>query len=143
CDLNETARKGFHFTDRSDAWGLTGAQIVGNRIVSGDLDGDGYPDLIIHAIGTNNRETVGSAHLLCVLMNEPKPGGGRHFVDRTAESGYGTPPDGGTTEYRSAQLAILADIDNDGDLDIFSGVYTDQAKISNPATAADKDRSQV
>jgi enediyne biosynthesis protein E4 len=144
CDLNETTGKGFRFVDRSEAWGLTSAQIVGNRIVSGDLDGDGYPDLIVHAIGTNNRETIGGdAHLLYVLMNEPNESGGRRFVDRTAESGYGKAPDGSTTQYRSAQLAVLADVDNDGDLDIFSGVYTDQSKVQSPPIPADLDRSQI
>jgi hypothetical protein len=143
CDLNQTTGKGFHFTDRSDAWGLTSQKIVGNRIVSGDLDGDGYPDLIIHAIGTNNREVAGGPHLVYVLMNEPKPGGGRQFVDRTQESGLFAPPEGTKGQYRSAQLATLGDIDNDGDLDVYSGVYTDTTLIQNPPTLADQDRSQI
>ena len=143
CDLNGTTGKGFHFTDRSDAWGLTSQKIVGNRIVSGDLDGDGYPDLIIHAIGTNNREVVGGPHLVYVLMNEPKPGGGRQFVDRTQESGLFAPPEGTKGQSRSAQLATLGDIDNDGDLDVYSGVYTDTTLDMNPPSLADQDRSQI
>jgi hypothetical protein len=143
CDVHATAGVA-HFTDRSDAWGLTPAQIVGNRISAADLNGDGYPDLVIHAIGSNNREQIGSGkHLLYVLMNEPKDGGGRQFVDRTAESGYGATLDASATEYRSAQLAIFADVDNDGDLDVFSGVYTNPDLVAVPPTAADLDRSQI
>lgn len=142
CDVHATKGPAT-FTDRSDAWGLTGAGIVGNRIVSGDLNGDGYPDLIIHAIGSNNREVIGaSPHLIYVLMNEPAAGGGRAFVDRTKESGYAAAPDS-TTEYRSAQIAVLGDVDNDGDLDVFSGVYTNKDLVKTPPTAADLDRSQI
>lgn len=142
CDVHATTAPA-RFTDRSDAWGL-GKAVVGNRIVSGDLNGDGFPDLIIHAIGTNNREVIGSGtHLVWVLMNEAASGGGRTFVDRTAESGYGTPPEGPGTEYRSAQLAAMADVDNDGDLDLYSGVFTTPSLVQKPPTAADLDRSQV
>jgi hypothetical protein len=142
CDVHATTAPA-RFTDRSEAWGL-GAAVVGNRIVSGDLNGDGFPDLVIHAIGSNNREVVGSGtHLVWVLMNEPAPGGGRTFVDRTAESGYGTPPEGPGTEYRSAQLAAMADVDNDGDLDLYSGVFTTPSLVQKPPTAADLDRSQL
>jgi hypothetical protein len=142
CDVHATTAPA-RFTDRSEAWGL-GAAVVGNRIVSGDLNGDGFPDLLIHAIGSNNREVVGSGtHLVWVLINEPAPGGGRTFVDRTAESGYGTPAEGPGTEYRSAQLAAMADVDNDGDLDLYSGVFTTPSLVQSPPSAADLDRSQL
>jgi hypothetical protein len=142
CDVHATKAPAT-FTDKSEAWGLTAAGVVGNRIVSGDLNGDGYPDLIIHAIGSNNREVIGSeTHLIYVLMNEPAEGGGRKFVDRTKESGYAAAADS-TTEYRSAQLAALGDVDNDGDLDAFSGVYTNRDLEKDPPSPADLDRSQV
>lgn len=140
CDVHATAAMP-KFTDRSDAWGLTAQGVVGNRIVSGDINNDGYPDLIIHAIGSNNREVIGQdPRLIYVLMNEPAEGGGRKFVDKTLESGYAKAPDS-DTEYRSAQIAVLGDVDNDGDLDAFSGVYTNRDIIKDPPSPADLDRS--
>lgn len=130
------------FADTSVAWGLTG--VVGNRLVAADLDGDDYPDLLVHAIGSNQRDPLdgGMPRLVRVLMNRENPGGGRHFVDATVESGYGTTRDG-AAELRSAQLAVAGDLDNDGDLDLFSGTYTDSSKIQDPPTPADLDRSEI
>lgn len=142
CDAHATKGPAT-LTDRSDAWGLSAAKIVGNRITSADLNGDGFPDLVIHAIGSNNREVIGQdPHLMYVLMNEPGPSGGRIFVDRTVESGYGKAADS-ETELRSAQSALFADVDNDGDLDVWSGVFTAYDKVQNPPTPADLDRSQI
>ena len=142
CDAHATKGPAT-LVDRSDVWGLKAANIVGNRITSADLNNDGFPDLIIHAIGSNNREVIGQApHLMYVLMNEPGPSGGRMFVDRTLESGYGKAADS-DTELRSAQSALFADVDNDGDLDVWSGVFTAYDKVQNPPTPADLDRSQI
>jgi hypothetical protein len=38
---------------------------------------------------------------------------------------------------------VLGDVDNDGDLDVFSGVYTAADLVQTPPTAADLDRSRV
>lgn len=142
CDVHATTGSA-KFVQRSDAWGLSTAKVVGNRLSSADINGDGFPDLMVHAIGSNNREVIGQApRLVYVLMNEPSPSGGRMFVDRTTESGYAKAPDS-TTEYRSAQSAIFADVDNDGDLDALSIVYTAYDKVSTPPTAADLDRTTL
>jgi hypothetical protein len=142
CDVHATTGAA-KFTQRSDAWGLSTAKVVGNRLTSADINGDGFPDLLVHAIGSNNREVIGQGpRLVYVLMNEPAPSGGRTFVDRTTESGYATAPDS-TTEYRSAQSAVFADVDNDGDLDALSIVYTAPDKVATPPTAADLDRTTL
>jgi hypothetical protein len=129
---------GTSFVDNTAAWGLTG--VTGNRIVSADLDGDGYPDLIIHAIGSNNRETIGTPpNLVYVLMNRPNGSGGRTFVDATVDSGLFQVRGGSTTQLRSAQLASVGDVDNDGDLDVFSGTYVDPTNASTDTG----DRSEI
>jgi hypothetical protein len=140
CDVHAGAAP--HFTDKTDDWNLgeTGLAITGNRIEAMDLDGDGYPDLLVHAISSNQRETIRSrTALVHALMNRSRPGGGRQFVDATKESGIFQTRDGSTTQYRSAQLAIAGDVDNDGDLDIFSGTYVDP---TNPKTDPG-DRSEI
>ncbi len=136
CDPHGAS--GTTFVDATQAWGL--GSVVGNRIVSADLDGDGYPDLIIHAIGSNNRETIGTPpKLVWVLMNRPNPSGGRQFVDATQDSGLFQVRGGSTTQFRSAHIASVGDVDNDGDLDVFSGTYVDP---TNPTTDTG-DRSEI
>ena len=46
-------------------------------------------------------------------------------MDGTEESGVFQTRDGSDTEYRAAHLAIAGDVDNDGDLDLFTGTYVD------------------
>ena len=140
CDLH--AGSAPHFVDATAAWGLGagGLGVTGNRIVSADLDGDGYPDLIIHPLATNQRETLGTPpKLVWALMNRPNPAGGRMFVDATVASGLFQVRGGSTTQLASSQIASLADIDNDGDLDVFMGTYVDP---TSPQTDTG-DRSEI
>ncbi|MCA9647713.1 MAG: hypothetical protein KC492_43785, partial [Myxococcales bacterium] len=139
CDVYATSAAP-SFVRNTAAWGLEG--VVGNRISAVDLDGDDYPDLIVHGL-SNNTRAPNSAPTSLILMNRPKAGGGREFVDETLSSGYGVPRDGDTENQRSTQLAVAADVDNDGDLDLFSGTYTDKTKLDNPQTPGQLDRSEV
>ncbi|MDI7268835.1 MAG: CRTAC1 family protein [Myxococcota bacterium] len=115
--------------------------VIGNRIVSGDLDGDGYADLIVHAVYGNERDDPTASppvYRKRVLLNRPGPGGGRVFAEWTVESGYGRIRDVEGLG-RVAHLAALADVDNDGDLDIFSGTF-----VNPSGTPADTgDRSEI
>jgi hypothetical protein len=135
-----------HFSDTSSNWEIDAAHldVVGNHIEAIDLDADGYPDLLVH-MGNQARSDPtqpGNKQLVRVLMNRAKDGGGRHFVDATLASHYGdvrstaTPPAG---LLRMAHLAVAADVDGDGDVDLFSGTYVDPT-----STSADLgDRSEV
>lgn len=139
------------FTDASAQWGVSADKlgVIGNRMMAADLDGDGYPDLIVHRVGSNARTDVEAAKLdpsrwqARVLMNRPAPGGGRTFVDATLDSHIGDiPGEAGSSELRAMHLAVAADVDNDGDLDLFSGTYTDPT--ADPAKNPDRgDRSQI
>jgi hypothetical protein len=123
-----TPAGGATFTDASEGFGLRGpgapeAGIEGGRLSAGDLDHDGYPDLIVHKGGANTPVDPALPLPYAVLMNRPGADGARRFEDHTQASGYATSlldrPD------RVAHFALFGDVDNDGDTDILSAVYTD------------------
>jgi len=103
------------FADRWAEAGLSEAR--GWRVVLADVDGDGYPELL-------NIERPNGRDKQHLWRNVPNPDGGtgRFFVEATAQSGLRLNRDGG--EGQTATLFTLADVDNDGDLDVFSGSYS-------------------
>ena len=156
CDVH--AEQPSQFTDTTIAWGLGdgGLAMVGTTIVSADLDNDGYPDLIIEDGPQDAREPIptfwdGGFHNLddggllrfhAVLMNRPRPDGGRIFVDDTEGSGLFQVRGGSTTEFRMAHIAAVGDINNDGSPDVFSGTALATGRTVFDA-GWDYDRSEI
>jgi len=142
------------FVDATEDWGLAGVAM--DNVDTVDLDHDGYPDLIVFSGNADQREVIpsfwdGGFHNLRdggflwdvgVLMNRPKADGGRMFVDETAQSGLFQTRDSSTTEYRMAQLAAVADVNNDGNPDILSGVARDASNKDTTASFV-KDTNEV
>jgi len=124
------------FADKSVAWDLDKdhLNVIGNHMEAADLDGDGYPDLVVHLSGDRSDPTQPlNKQLVRVLMNRPKTGGGRHFEETTVASGYGTIREGTKPPatpglLRMSSFAVLSDVDGDGDLDAFVGAYHDASK---------------
>lgn len=122
------------FTDESARWKLDDANLAvrGNMLEAADLDGDGYADLLVHRAGTTRSDPSkpGKEQLVRVLMNRPAAGGGRTFEDATVASHYGAVRVAGVPAglLRQATFAATADVDNDGDLDIVSGLTLDGTK---------------
>lgn len=114
-----------HFVDATAELGLTG--LTGGRVTTADLDGDGLPDLVVHNFG-GKREGI-----VKVLMNR-----GGKFVDETAKSGFLDSREASGSG-RLGHLTVFGDVDNDGDLDAFEGVYLDGKEDA----AAKGDRNEI
>jgi hypothetical protein len=103
-----------YFSDVTEVRGLTG--VLGQRLNVVDVDGDGYPDLLVRNPGMKRTW----------LMRNRSDGS---FEDITASSGLLAKRSGGAGE-RPIAVAAFADVDNDGDLDAFTGTVT-----SDPAAS--------
>lgn len=115
--------------------------VLGNVLATADLDGDGYPDLLVHRGAAGVRDAPETdppqAWQKRVLLNRPGLGG-RTFVDATVASEYGRTRDGASLG-RAASFAVIADVDNDGDNDVFSAtMISDDTGVSDPG-----DRSEI
>ncbi|MEZ5178697.1 MAG: FG-GAP-like repeat-containing protein [Acidimicrobiales bacterium] len=105
-----TLRNGLAFTDVTAEAGLAEphsadtpdqGDVVTGGVAAADYDGDGDQDLFITRLGLPNR-----------LMRNDGTG---HFTDVAAEAGVG-----GTDVADGSAAALWADLDGDGDLDLFT-----------------------
>lgn len=111
---------GLAFVDETEAWGLL--QVNGAQMGAVDLDADGWPDLV-----TNDNQGIddfaGGTRYHWTLMNRPDGKGGRTFVDETEASGLYARREG--EGGRPSVQHVFADVDGDGDVDVFAGVFND------------------
>src|SRR5688572_28867897 len=76
-DINDAALK---FERKTEDWGLK--EVRGTHLSAVDLDRDGYPDLLVTS-GGSARSEVGAKQITRLMMNRPRAGGGRQFVEET------------------------------------------------------------
>ncbi|HEX7603443.1 MAG TPA: VCBS repeat-containing protein, partial [Polyangiaceae bacterium] len=139
CDVH--AEHPSHFTDATAKMGLSTVAMSG--FYAADLDHDGYPDLVLLSGAQNKRETIGSPTPdVLVLMNRPAQGGGRTFVDETDKSGLFRTRDGSATEYRMTHIVSMADLNNDGNLDVFAGINYDPNN-KDTTSSFNQDRDEI
>ncbi len=119
------------FTDITADVGLSDVEAV--RVSSADIDGDGFPDLVLHTMGSK-RDTA-EAPSKRVFLNRA----GARFEEITKDSGLLDSRDGPGTG-RLSHFSVFADVDNDGDLDLFDGAYID---ANTDAVAAKGDRAEL
>lgn len=110
------------FTNVTDQVGLGGRP--GFRLSVADVDGDGYPDILLHRAQNEDAGDVLDKQFLFLNVPGGSPGDpfSRTFADVTAASGIRANRQG-TGTGRHQDGGIFADVDNDGDLDLFSIVY--------------------
>ncbi len=101
------------FTEVAAESGLGGISV--QNALWADLDGDGYADCV----------TAGGSGIKVFMSTGT--GAGRIFRDFTEESGINRDPDV-STGTRRASFVVAGDADNDGDPDLFSGLYCEFEK---------------
>jgi hypothetical protein len=113
------------FEEVTEAWGLRAINPVGVRLSAADINGDGYADLYVRRAGSGADDfTDGGTRSTWLLLNQR----GQRFVDITESSGItatrrGTDPKKG----RPIEVVAFADVDNDGTLDVFTGMSNTDA----------------
>jgi len=108
---------GPYFTNiTSQIPGISG--LSGFHVSSADVNGDGFPDLLVYPY--NGTDIYYTEYQL--LLNR----GGTKFEDFTAQSGIRASRRG--TYDRRSSFGVFADVDNDGDLDFFTGTYGHRIK---------------
>jgi hypothetical protein len=116
------------FQEVTDVWGLT--SVEGTRLSVTDIDGDGWPDLFVRRGGTRS-DDFGDSNMATRHQWLLRNTDGLGFEDVTETSGVLTPRQAlGPGIGRPAEIVASADVDNDGDLDIFTGITT-----SDPLTS--------
>ncbi len=105
------------FVEATGTWGLHDLAVEGVLVHVLELDGDGWPDLIVHHEGGHDVFGSEPSRVTWVLRNLEGTG----FEDVTMSSGLRARRiDEGNGHGRAGQMIAAADVDNDGDLDVFT-----------------------
>jgi hypothetical protein len=110
------------FTDATAASGFADVDVRGTGISLGDIDGDGWIDAIVRRNATALEPADDAERRRVWVMRNRGDG---TFEDITDETGLrDSRLDLGDDVYRPVHVVALADVDNDGALDIYNGLQT-------------------
>lgn len=108
------------FREATDDWGLAELGVEGTRLSVGDVDGDGFADVFVRRGGNGSDDFAeGGTRRSWLLRNT---GNGR-FEDITVASGVRQTRTNDKLGH-PGEVAAFADVDNDGDLDVYTGMST-------------------
>ena len=121
---NVTRSVGLSEASQQDACVAPSGEVIGRNISVVDVNGDYYPDLLLHL--PLNEAAGDVLDKQCLYLNipgdDPNDPHSRKFIDYTSESGIRSNRHG-TNDGRHSSFSVFADVDNDGDMDMFSGLY--------------------
>jgi hypothetical protein len=121
------------FSDETSKWGLDAIGAVGVRLEAVDFDADGWPDLVVRRGGNAPDDFAeGGTRQTWLLRNLE----GKGFEDVTLASGIRQNRTATGPEGRPGEVFAWADVDNDGDLDVFTG-------LTNPKSAPLEETSEL
>lgn len=111
------------YREVTQEWGLDALGTVTGRMSVADIDGDGWPDLILRRVGNGGDDFGPEGRRYSWLLRNT---GQKSFEDVTQSSGWRQwrqePPAPGLG--RPGEVIAAADVDNDGDLDLYMGHNT-------------------
>lgn len=120
------------FREGTSDWGLEALEVTGTRISAVDVDGDGWPDLLIRQVGGATTEAADGPPRFRYLRNNQRGG----FEDLTLESGLvQTRSSEGDNLRRGAEVVAAADVTNNGLLDLYLGLPTHDPALARGETS--------
>lgn len=120
------------FQEATSQWGLDTLLVEGVRLNAIDFDGDGWTDLFVRRGGNAGDDFAAGGVRQSWLLRNNQNGG---FEDVTEKSGIRQTRNGADpTKGRPGEVVAFGDVDNDGDLDVFTGFTSDPAKPIDEAT---------
>lgn len=120
------------FQEATSKWGLDALPVEGVRLNAVDFDGDGWTDLLVRRGGNTGDDFASGGTRQTWLLRNTQQG---TFEDVTQKSGLRAIRDGADpTKGRPGEVVAFGDVDNDGDLDVFTG-YTNNFMMPTEHTS--------